>query len=224
MFEKMKSYLLSNANQKNGKSISSKLRKKRLEFFSKFCEPLEKPIRILDLGGSDYHWRDSDFKDNNNYHVTIVNNEIQDTKDFRNFCFIKRDVRELKIFDDKDYDIVYSNSLLEHLNAFGEQKKLAEEIIRIGKHYFIQTPNYYFPVEPHFLFPFFQYLSDDMKTKLVLKYNLGWFKKAENESKAYELATSIRLLKKNELKEIFPDCRIYSEKYFLLNKSFIIYN
>jgi hypothetical protein len=224
MFEKIKSYLLYNANQNNKDSVSSRLRKKRLDFFSEFCDKLEKPVKILDLGGSDYHWRNSAFKNNKDYHITIINTEIQNTEDFRNICFIKRDVRHLNFFDDKEYDLVYSSSLIEHLNNFEEQKKLADEIKRIGKHYFIQTPNYYFPIEPHFLFPFFQFLSDEKKTKLVSKYNLGWFIKQDDESKARELAASIRLLKKNELKEFFPGSKIYNEKYFFLNKSFVFYN
>lgn len=224
MLDIIKSYLLYNANQNNEGSISFKLRKKRLEFFSKFCETIEKPVRILDLGGSDYHWRNSDFKDNKSFHITLINTEVQNIKDFRNISFIKRDVRDLTFFDDKEYDVVYSNSMFEHLNKFEEQKKIAGEVIRIGKHYFIQTPNYYFPVEPHFLFPFFQFLSDDLKTKLVSKYSQGWYNKQTDESKARRLATSIRLLKKNEIMRIFPGSKIYSEKYFFLNKSFIIYN
>ncbi len=223
MLEKIKSYLLYNANQTNDDSVSAALRKKRLSFFSEFCDRIGTPLKILDLGGSDYHWRNSAFMNNKNYHITIINTEIQSTKDFRNMSFIKRDVTDMNFFDDEEYDIVYSNSLLEHINVFEEQKNLAKEIMRTGKHYFVQTPNYYFPVEPHFLFPFFQYLSDDMKTRLLSKYNLGWYKKEDDIVKARALATSVRLLKEDELKKIFPGGKIYTEKYFLLNKSFIVY-
>jgi Methyltransferase domain len=224
MFGKIKSFLLYNANQNNDDSVSNSSRKKRMDFFLEFCDKLGKPLRILDLGGSDYHWRNSVFRNNKDYHITVINTENQNTKDFTNICFIKKDVRDLEFFDDKEYDIVYSNSLLEHLNNFEEQKKMGDEVKRIGKHYFIQTPNYYFPVEPHFLFPFFQFLSDDAKTWLVSKYKLGWFMKQDDKVKARELATSVRLLKKNELKKIFSDGKIYNEKFFFLNKSFVFYN
>jgi hypothetical protein len=63
-----------------------------------------------------------------------------------------------------------------------------------------------------------------MKARLIRKYDLGWFKKEEDMSKASELAASKRLLKESEQKEFFPKCRIYKEKYFFLNKSFIIYS
>ncbi len=224
MFRRIKNYLLYNANQNNADSVSSKLRKKRLDFFLEYCNKFEKPMRILDLGGSDYFWRNSDFKNNIDYHITLININKQDTREFRNLSFIKRDVRDLKIFDDNEYDLVFSNSLIEHFNNFDEQKKLAAEIRRIGRHYFIQTPNYFFPVEPHFLFPFFQFLPESARTKLLTRYTLGWYKKQSEESGARELATSIRLLRRNELEKVFSDGKIYNEKYLFLNKSFIVYN
>ncbi|MEO8446615.1 MAG: class I SAM-dependent methyltransferase [bacterium] len=224
MLKKIKSYLLFNANQNNEDSISNKSRKKRNEFFLEYSSGFAKPIRILDLGGSDYHWRNLKLNNNKDFHITIINTEIQDTKNFINMSFIKRDVRDLSMFDDKEYDIVYSNSLIEHLNKHEEQKKLAEEIRRIGRHYFIQTPNYNFPIEPHFLFPFFQFLSTKTKASLIKKYDLGWYIKQSDDAKARELAGSIRLLKKDELKKLFPEAKIYEEKYLFLNKSFIAYN
>lgn len=224
MTGKIRSYLLYNANQNNKDSVSSRLREKRFAFFSEFCSKLEKPVNILDLGGSDYHWRNSRFRDNKNFQITIVNTELQNIKDISNMSFIKKDVRDLDYFDDIEFDLVYSNSLFEHINNFEEQKKLAGEIQRIGKHYFIQTPNYYFPLEPHFLFPFFQFMPESIRTKLLMKYDLGWFKKQVDESKARELAVSVRLLRKSELKKMFPGGKIFTEKYLLLNKSFIIYS
>ncbi|MEP7146042.1 MAG: class I SAM-dependent methyltransferase [bacterium] len=223
MNEKLRSYLLYNANQTNGNSLSARMRKKRLEFFKQFTDKLDKPLNILDVGGSDYHWRNSDFINNKNYHITIVNTELQNLKDIRNLCFLKRDAEDLGFFDNQEYDIVYSNSLLEHLNTFDRQMIASDEMRRIGRHYFVQTPNYYFPVEPHFLFPFFQYLPDSVKTKLIMKNNLGWYNKETDVLKAKEIAGSIRLLKKDELKILFPDANFYTEKYFFMNKSFIAF-
>lgn len=223
MFEKLRSYLLYNANQNNERSISGKLREKRLKFFYDFCSNLGKPVKILDLGGSDYHWKNSEFINNKDFHITVVNIENQNTNELRNFSFIKRDVSDLSFFEDKEYDVVYSNSLIEHIENFSKQKKLAEEIVRIGKHFFVQTPNYYFPVEPHFLFPFFQFFPDRMKIMFIMRYDLGWYKKEKDKVKAAGLAASIHLLKEQELKEIFPEGKIYYEKYLSFKKSFIIY-
>lgn len=225
MSGKIKSYLLYNANQNNENSVSERSRKKRFEFFIEFCSNLKAPfpIKILDLGGSDYHWRNSQFPGNKNFNITIVNTEVQNVSESDNFVFIKKDVTDLEIFKDGEYDIVYSNSLIEHINSGELQKKLADDIRRIGKHYFVQTPNYFFPVEPHFLFPFFQFLPLNIRAKMIMKYDLGWYKKQPEKEKALELASSVKLLNIAELKKLFPDGNIYHEKYLFLNKSFIIY-
>lgn len=225
MSGKIKSKFLYNANQNNENSVSAIYRKKRFEFFREYCRKLNKPfpIRILDLGGSDYHWKNSEFAGNKDFQITIVNIEDQDLYGLDNLIYIKKDVTDLSSFKDGEYDIVYSNSLIEHLNNEDLQLKLSEDIRRIGKHYFIQTPNYYFPVEPHFLFPFFQYLPLNVRIKLIMNYDLGWYAKQTDKEKAYELATSVRLLKLSEFKKLFPGGNIYREKYLFLNKSFIIY-
>lgn len=223
MIEKVRSYLLKNANQNNPDSVSDSSRKKRLSFFKEFCEPIKKPVNILDVGGSDYHWRNSEFANNNEYHITLLNTENQNVTDLSNFTYVNKDAGDLSAFKDDEFDVVYSNSLIEHFNTFEKQKKLAKEIIRIGKHYFVQTPNYYFPMEPHFLYPFFQMYSTEKKTKLIMNKDLGWYEKQTDFGKAKELADSIRLLKLEELKKLFPDSDIYFEKYYTLNKSFIAY-
>ncbi len=223
MLQKIKSYLLYSANQTNDNSVSGRMRKGRLKFFKEFTDKIDKPLRILDVGGSVYHWRNSDFVNNKKYYITLVNTALQNINGVKNMCFLKRDAEDLGFFDNQEYDIVYSNSLLEHLNTFDRQLMVADEMRRIGKHYFVQTPNYYFPMEPHFLFPFFQFMPDSIKTKLVMSYNLGWFEREPDKLKAKEVAASIRLIKKNELTKLFPDADFYSEKYFWLNKSFIAY-
>ncbi len=220
----MRSYLLKHANQNNENSISSKLRKKRFKFFEEYCGQFKKPLHILDLGGSDYHWRSSIFENNKDYHITLLNVENQNLSGLKNFSYIRLDVSELDYFGDREFELIYSNSLIEHLPSFEEQKKLGKEIMRIGKRYFVQTPNLNFPVEPHFLFPFFQFLPEETKVKLLMKHNLGWYEKQKVKSAAQELARSINMLNKKKLPEIFPDSKIRSEHFFLLTKSFIVYN
>ncbi|MEM2045934.1 MAG: class I SAM-dependent methyltransferase, partial [Candidatus Bathyarchaeia archaeon] len=48
-------------------------------------------------------------------------------------------------FKDKSFDVVFSNSVIEHVGNYDDQKMCAEEIRRVGKCYFVQTPNFYFP-------------------------------------------------------------------------------
>ena len=99
---------------------------------------------------------------------------------------------------------------------------MVNEIIRVCKRYFVQTPNYFFPIEPHFLFPFFQFLPFSIRVWLVLHYNLGWFDKAHDISSAHAIVGGITLLKKKELRMLFPNARIVKEKFMGLTKSFMV--
>jgi len=154
--------------------------------------------------------------------ITLANtDEIPVT--LSNFKYIKCDARDLSIFGDKEFDIVFSNSVIEHVGSFSDQKKMADEIIRTGIRYFVQTPNYYFPIEPHFMFPLFQFLPKSIKCFLAMNFNLGWFKKCRTKNEALILINSVNLLKKGDILKLFPFSKIFKERYLTFVKSFIIY-
>ena len=92
-----------------------------------------------------------------------------------------------------------------------------------GKKYFVQTPNLYFPIEPHFLFPFFQFLPIDNKVWLFTHFSMGWYPKIANKQEARRLATQTKLLSKKQLMNLFPEANLYEEKIFGLTKSLIVY-
>ena len=101
---------------------------------------------------------------------------------------------------------------------------MANEVQRVGKNYFIQTPNYYFPIEPHFVFPFFQYLPKSLQVKLITNFSFGHFNKFENEDLAIKKVEEISLLTLKQMKELFPKCSIYIDKFICLNKSIVTYS
>lgn len=222
MYQTFRKFLLKNADQNIVSSVSGKQRRKRHEMFLDFCKEFKRPVKIIDLGGSDYFWKNLTSPEMERFDITILNNEIQNPGE--GIKFIKHDVRDLGFIKDKEYDVVFSNSLIEHISDSNDLKNLAKGIMRIGKKFFIQTPNYYFPVEPHFLFPFFQFLPENIKINLALKHDLGWFEKQPDIESARRLVSSIRLLKQDELRRLFPGAALVKEKFYLLNKSFIIHN
>ena len=120
--------------------------------------------------------------------------------------------------------MVFSNSVIEHVGDFENQMRMAEEIKGVGKRYYVQTPNRHFFIEPHFLFPYFQFLPIQMRMWLVMKFNLGWFKREPNMELAHKLLESITLLSKNELLALFPGSHLYEEKILGLTKSFVVYS
>lgn len=86
------------------------------------------------------------------------------------------DARDLTAFGDKEFDIVFSHSVIEHVGGFEDQRRMANEIKRVGKRYFLQTQNRFFTMETHFLVPMFQFFPVWLKVLLISHFDLGWFK------------------------------------------------
>lgn len=73
------------------------------------------------------------------------------------FSYVQGDGRNLP-YTNNEFDIVFSNSVIEHVGTFEDQKRFAEEIRRVAKSYWVQTPNRHFPVETHLIAPFIHFL------------------------------------------------------------------
>jgi ubiquinone/menaquinone biosynthesis C-methylase UbiE len=133
---------------------------------------------------------------------------------------LKGDGRSMD-FPDRSFDIVCSNSTIEHVGDWSDQQQFAAEIRRVGKQYFVQTPNRWFFVEPHFISPFIHFLPRSWSRKLLPWLSLRAFIRHGDNRDLRELANELRLLSYRELRTLFPDAEIYREKWFGLTKSFI---
>lgn len=98
-------------------------------------------------------------------------------------------------FADKSFDIVYSNAVLEHLPGPDFVVRFAKEVQRVGKGWFVSTPNFWYPVDPHYHLPLVQLLSQEAQRKLVTR--LG--------KTPYEY---LHLLSRRELSRLFPSSRV----------------
>jgi hypothetical protein len=206
-------------------SLSQKFREKRFKFFKTLLASFgtEKKIHILDVGGTEAYWENMDFTSAGNIHITLLNLEAVPVKN-NNFSSVKGDATDLSVYPDKHFDIVFSNSVIEHLFNKEAQKKMAKEIRRVGKCYYVQTPNYWFPMEPHWMFPFFQFLPFGVRVFLTKNFNLGYYKKSVTTEAARERVEEVKLLTERELKELFPDGKVYREIFMGLKKSITMYH
>lgn len=200
----------------------SHLRRKRFALFRELVGPLARPLRILDVGGTEHFWVQVGFAAEPGVHVTILN-VTKPVTTLPSFTGVVGDARSMPEFADGEFDVAFYNSVIEHVGALPEQLAMAAEMQRVGKRYFVQTPNRRFPLEPHFLVPWFQYLPEDAKVWLIRRWRLGHVPRQPDPDKARALARSTQLMTKAELVRAFPDARIYEETVLGLPKSFICY-
>ncbi|MUL35820.1 class I SAM-dependent methyltransferase [Gloeocapsopsis dulcis] len=223
-------FLTKFADEKNNNSLSTKLRQKRFVLFKMFLtkhyNQINGSLKIIDVGGRPTIWEQKlpelqQIYPKANFEITVANIQQYVSK-CENIRCIVADARNMKQFKDKEFDIVFSNSVIEHVGNYEDQEAMAKEVLRIGKNYFVQTPNFYFLIEPHFLFPCFQFLPQKIQVWLITNFDLGWIKKTANQKKAVRLINSIKLLRKKQLLTLFPGANVFEEKFFCLTKSFIM--
>ena len=89
---------------------------------------------------------------------------------------------------------------------------MAREVVRVGRHYFVQTPNRWFPIESHTLFPGFQFLPIAARRALVRRFALGWMPRAGDAESAREAVDSLQLLGRRELSRLFPEALLLPER------------
>jgi 2-polyprenyl-3-methyl-5-hydroxy-6-metoxy-1,4-benzoquinol methylase len=209
-------------------SVSTNIRKNRLAFFKSLLASVPGPLRILDIGGRQRLWETTtDFlaEEMRDIEITLINLNPRIVKEVNHpkIKGIVGDARHLPQFKNNEFDVVFSNSVIEHVGDYNDQLQMANELMRVGKRYFVQTPNLYFPIEPHFVFPLFQFLPVEVRVSLITHFDLGWIKKITDKQRAKQAVTSIRLVSKKEVMALFPNANLYEEKLFGLTKSFIVY-
>jgi methyltransferase family protein len=203
-------------------SFANKLRRNRFVLFESLLEEIPRPVKILDAGGTQTFWSFMGMTEEKDVHVVLLNHTEEQVV-HQNFKSVVGDVRKMQQFKDKEFDISFSNSVIEHVGDFSDQLRMANEMRRVGKRYFLQTPSRYFPIEPHFFFPFFQFLPLPVKLWLITHFALGSYPRITDRQKAIETVNSIRLLTKKELKILFPSAVFFEEKVFGFIKSFTVY-
>ncbi len=203
-------------------SRAQRLRQTRLQLFADLIRDLPEPVRVLDVGGVHHFWLALDRTPLPRMQITFVNMwEYQ--PDLPDAVALVGDARDMSRFADREFDVVFSNSVIEHVGGLREQARMARECVRVGKRYFVQTPNWAFPIEPHFLFPGFQYLPLPVRARLHRWRRWGWWDKASSYHAALEEVESIRLLTRQEMRYLFPDATLWTERLLGLPKSFVAY-
>ena len=213
-------------NYSNRNSIGSKLRAKRIAPLLRLIEKISKQngcVNIIDIGGTEEYWTIVPlyFFEKHKVRLTVVNLQQVQTNNNRYFEFVYADGCNLSEFQDNSFHIAHSNSVIEHVGDWDQMLKFSQELKRISKSYFIQTPNFWFPIEPHSMAPFFHWFPKPIRIWIVMRFSLGYWKKAESVSEAVSIVESARLLNKKMFFELFNDSKLLTEKIAFLPKSFV---
>jgi hypothetical protein len=99
---------------------------------------------------------------------------------------------------------------------------MARETRRVARAYWVQTPNYWFPMEPHFLVPGWQWLPESARVAAIRRRRLGWRGPVPDADEARESVREIRLMRRTELARMFPDATLRPERFGGLVKSWIV--
>ena len=121
--------------------------------------------------------------------------------------FVQADATSLP-FGDDEFAIAYSNSVVEHLPPEA-RAAYAREVQRVAARWFVQTPNRWFPIEPHALLPCVHWLPRPLGRRL---WRLGVSGDPYDE---------VRLLGPRELRSLFPDAVIVRERIGPFTKSLV---
>lgn len=209
-------------------SLANRMRRKRFSFVRTLLNSLPRPYRILDVGGTPDFWMQMGFHNEPGVTVVILNLSAHQLSPAQcsgatEFITVIGDGRNLSQFQDQEFDVVFSNSVIEHVGSKADQHAMMREVARVGRRYWVQTPNYWFPIEPHFHLLGFQFLPISVRAWLLTRMNLGWMPRQHCPQKSLEIVLGTRLLTKNELAQMAPGALFYNEWFLGLIKSFSVF-
>jgi hypothetical protein len=196
-------------------SLGDRLRLARWERFT-HAFPSIGDMAVVDLGGTADMWLRAPVRAR---HVHVVNLEPP-PGDLPHWITAQTaDVTDPKVAAGlATHDVVFSNSTIEHVGGHGPRRLFADAVEALAPLHWVQTPYRYFPVEPHFLAPGFQFLPLAARARLVRRWPLT-HSRPDSEREGMRAVIGIELLTRAEMRYLFPDSVLLSERVLGVTKS-----
>ena len=207
-------------------NLELRARRKRFALFEQLASSSLEPaaaVTILDVGGTWQYWSQFGLPKLEGVKVVLFNIFPQDPED-PTFTALVGDGRDLSRFRDNEFDLVYSNSVLPFVGTLADQGQMAREIRRVGRRYFVQTPNRFFVLDWRTLVPFFHWLPAAAQAWCFRRFKVGIYPRLQEPGTALHHATRVRDLTASELRELFPGATVVRERVLGLTKSFLIHS
>lgn len=212
--------LLSDWN--NPHSLMNKMRSRRLALHHGIVAPLPRPLRIIDRGGTVHFGEQRGWAMSSDVEITVINLESSPTR-YRSIATRVGDACDLtKEFADQSFDLVFSNSVIEHVGDFTQKRRMALEVLRLAPRHWVETPNLWFPIEPHLPFPGWQWLPEAVRVGMLRRRGFGWNGRRPDPARARDVVRHAQLLSGRDLRRLFPGGRLLPERFLGLVKSWIV--
>lgn len=200
-------------------SLQRRFRARRMALLAQTVE-LTPEMRVLDVGGTMEIWRMAPVMPR----VVLLNQAFWPFQREGAESVILGDGTRLP-FADQSFDLVFSNSVIEHVGDAAAQARFAAEIARVGRGYWVQTPNRFFPVEQHMWTPVVHWLPRAWQAAILKRFSV-WrivskHNAAEREFYVNHYLDTIRLLSARELGALLPGAAIVRERSLGWTKSLI---
>jgi hypothetical protein len=202
-------------------SLGAKARLRRWAMFRNAFPTVEN-LRLLDLGGTVEAWHRAPVRPR---HVTVLNlfepgesNEDWIVPVTGDACHAA-DVLAMSGLD-TSFDVVFSNSLIEHVGGHARRMELARQVHQLAPRHWVQTPYRYFPLEPHWLFPGMQFMPAAARVKIAMHWPLV-HTRPTNVDQARDSVLWTELIGVTELRDYFPASNILHERLLGITKSLI---
>jgi len=182
---------------------------------------LDHSTSVLDVGGTPLNWTLLDVRPR----VTLLNIRPERDEGHAGLEYVIGDARQLP-FADASFDVVFSNSVIEHVGTREQQRHFAEEVRRVGRRYWVQTPNRWYPIETHLLTPLLHFLPKKLQEKVARRWTL-WdlIERPEPDRREFYIEhylNSVCLLTARELRALFPCGQLLRERHLCFTKSLIV--
>ena len=194
--------------------LNRRARARRMAYFEARLA-LQERTTVLDVGGALGTWTSVSVRPK----LTILN--IQRTDASSEAIEVIGDGRRLP-FPDQSFDVVFSNSVIEHVGGLEDQRQFAREIMRVGRSFYVQTPNRWFLVEPHLLTPLVHFFPKGMRRRLLRNFTVWGLITRPSPEYVQGFVDSTRLMTARELLRMFPRAELHRERVAGLTKSLMV--
>lgn len=196
-------------------SLSNRLRAKRFADFERFTAALPRPLRVLDIGGTVDYWEARGWAGRDDVELVLLN-LTGGACQYGNITLVAGDACDITDFPDGAFHVAFSNSVIEHVGTPERQAMMAREVARVADRYWVQTPAFTFPMEPHYLIPGWQWLPRPVRVRVLQHRNVGQLGRTPDRASAERVIDGTRLLTRRQLRRMFPDAEIRAERLGLV--------